>query len=111
MMSDMARKLKGLAMEISEGFLVHFIMTSLPSAFEAFKVNYNTHKDKWSMSELIAMTVQEEERLKLEKPNVAYLVAAESKKRKGKFHKKKSNKVPKTDASAPSRSNKSTSKS
>ena len=29
MMSDMARKLKGLALEISEGFLVHFIMTSL----------------------------------------------------------------------------------
>ncbi|XP_068487080.1 uncharacterized protein [Phaseolus vulgaris] len=58
MMSDMTRKLKGLAMEISEGFLVHFIMTSLPSAFEAFKVNYNTQKDKWSMSELITMTVQ-----------------------------------------------------
>ena len=44
-------------MEISEGFLVHFIMTSLPYAFEAFKVNYNTQKDKWSMSELIVMTV------------------------------------------------------
>ncbi|XP_068486343.1 uncharacterized protein [Phaseolus vulgaris] len=111
MLSDMARKFKGLAMEISKGFLVHFIMTSLPSAFEAFKVNYNTQKDKWSMSELIAMTVQEEERLKQEKLNVAYLVAAESKKQKGKFHKKESNKVPKTDASAPSSSNKSTSKS
>ena len=76
-------------MKINEGFLVHFIMTSLPSEFEAFKVNYNTQKDKWSMSELIAMTVQEEECLKLEKPDVAYLVAAESKKRKGKFHKKR----------------------
>ncbi|VFQ66006.1 unnamed protein product, partial [Cuscuta campestris] len=37
MMNDMARKLKGLDMEISEGFLVHFIMTSLPASFEAFK--------------------------------------------------------------------------
>ncbi|VFQ67082.1 unnamed protein product [Cuscuta campestris] len=55
MMNDMARKLKGLDMEISEGFLVHFIMTSLPASFEAFKVNYNTQKVKWSMNELIAI--------------------------------------------------------
>ncbi|XP_035844180.1 uncharacterized protein LOC118490573 [Helianthus annuus] len=57
MMSDMAHKLKGLNMEISDGFLVHFIMTSLPARFNAFKINYNTQKDKWSMSELIAMCV------------------------------------------------------
>ncbi|KAI3732383.1 hypothetical protein L1987_63588 [Smallanthus sonchifolius] len=62
MMSDMAHKLKGLDMEISDGFLVHFIMTSLPTRFDAFKINYNTQKDKWSMSELTAMCVQEEER-------------------------------------------------
>ncbi|GAV83621.1 UBN2_2 domain-containing protein [Cephalotus follicularis] len=30
MMNDMASKLKGMEMAISEGFLVHFIMTSLP---------------------------------------------------------------------------------
>ncbi|XP_076901210.1 uncharacterized protein LOC143555565 [Bidens hawaiensis] len=46
MMNDMAHKLKGLDMEISDGFLVHFIMTSLPAAYEAFKINYNTQKDK-----------------------------------------------------------------
>ena len=68
MMSDMAHKLKGMGMEISEGFLVHFIMTSLPVQFGPFKINYNTQKDKWQMSELIAMCVQEEERLKVEKP-------------------------------------------
>ncbi|XP_076892993.1 uncharacterized protein LOC143544895 [Bidens hawaiensis] len=62
MMNDMAHKLKGLDMEINDVFLVHFIMTSLPPAYEAFKINYNTLKDKWSMSELIAMCVQEEER-------------------------------------------------
>ncbi|CAH9103279.1 unnamed protein product, partial [Cuscuta europaea] len=33
MMSDMSHKLKGMDMEISEGFLVHFIMTSLPAQF------------------------------------------------------------------------------
>ncbi|CAH9110895.1 unnamed protein product [Cuscuta europaea] len=68
MMSDMSHKLKGMDMEISEGFLVHFIMTSLPTQFGPFKINYNTQKEKWQMSELIAMCVQEEERLKIENP-------------------------------------------
>ena len=45
-MSDMASQLKGIDMAISEGFLVHFIMTSLPSKFGPFKINYNTQKDK-----------------------------------------------------------------
>ncbi|KAJ0837161.1 hypothetical protein HanRHA438_Chr16g0775091 [Helianthus annuus] len=64
MMSNLAHKLKGLDMEIRDGFLVHFIMTSLLACFNAFKINYNTQKDKWSMSELIAMCEQEDERLK-----------------------------------------------
>ncbi|KAM0037011.1 putative RNA-directed DNA polymerase [Helianthus debilis subsp. tardiflorus] len=67
MMHDMANKLKGLEMAISDGFLVHFIITSLPSSYEAFKINYNTQKDKWTMSELIAMCVQEEERMKMDR--------------------------------------------
>ncbi|GJX33756.1 hypothetical protein Tco_0245313 [Tanacetum coccineum] len=73
MMNDMASKLKGMDMKISEGFLVHFIMTSLLAQFGPFKINYNTKKEKWKMSELIAMCVQEEERLKIEKPDTAYL--------------------------------------
>ncbi|XP_071714297.1 uncharacterized protein [Rutidosis leptorrhynchoides] len=63
MMNDMVSKLKGMDMEISEGFLVHFIMTSLPSQFAHFKINYNTQREKWKMSELIAMCVKEEEKL------------------------------------------------
>ncbi|XP_071687560.1 uncharacterized protein [Rutidosis leptorrhynchoides] len=46
MMNVMASKLKGMDMEISEGFLVHFIMTSLSSQFGPFKINYNTQKEK-----------------------------------------------------------------
>ncbi|RVW24034.1 Retrovirus-related Pol polyprotein from transposon TNT 1-94 [Vitis vinifera] len=85
-MSDMASQLKGMDMAISEGFLVHFIMTSLPSQFGPFKINYNTQKDKWKMSELIAMCVQEEERLKVEKPDMAHLTIGPNKKsfKKGK---------------------------
>lgn len=81
-MNNMAHKLKSLDMEISEGFLVHFIMTSLPARFDAFKIKYNTQKDKWKMSELIAMCVQEEERLKLEKPDVVHVTTIDPKKRK-----------------------------
>ena len=57
----MASQLKGMNMIISEGFLVHFIMTFLLSKFGHFKISYNTQKDKWKMSELIALCVQEEE--------------------------------------------------
>ena len=73
-MSDMTSQLKGMDMAISEGFLVHFIMTSLPSQFGPFKINYNTQKYKWKISELIAMCVQEEERLKVEKPDMTHLI-------------------------------------
>jgi gag-polypeptide of LTR copia-type len=59
MMNDMTAKLKGIDMAISKGFLVHFIMTSLPAQFGPFKINYNTQKEKWKMSELIAMCVEE----------------------------------------------------
>ncbi|XP_042400980.1 uncharacterized protein LOC121991014 [Zingiber officinale] len=71
-MNDMAAQLKAMDMEISEGFLVHFIMTSLPSQFGSFKINYNTQKEKWKMSELINMCDQEEENLKAETPDSAH---------------------------------------
>ncbi|KAK2998937.1 hypothetical protein RJ639_023876, partial [Escallonia herrerae] len=73
-MNDMTSQLKGLDMEISEGFLVHFIMTSFLAQFGPFNINYNTQKEKWKMSELISMCVQEEERLKSEQPDNAHVV-------------------------------------
>ncbi|KAK3010223.1 hypothetical protein RJ639_011862 [Escallonia herrerae] len=83
-MNDMASQLKGLDMEISEGFLVHFIMTSLPAQFGPFKINYNMHKEKWKMKELISMCVQEEERLKSEQPDNAHVAITGPFKGKGK---------------------------
>ncbi|KAK3036072.1 hypothetical protein RJ639_029825 [Escallonia herrerae] len=82
--NDMASQLKGLDMEISEGFLVHFIMTSLPAQFGPFKINYNTQKEKWKMSKLISMCVQEEERLKSEQPDSAHVAITGPSKGKGK---------------------------
>ncbi|KAJ0568243.1 putative transcription factor interactor and regulator CCHC(Zn) family [Helianthus annuus] len=109
MMNDMANKLKGLEMEISDGFLVHFIITSLPSSFEAFKINYNTQKEKWTMSELVAMCVQEEERMRMDRTtDVANFTTSNSKKRKNNYHRKDASKVqrpnPSSNTSAPSSS-------
>ncbi|XP_024995173.1 uncharacterized protein LOC112528355 [Cynara cardunculus var. scolymus] len=102
MMSDMANKLIGMDMEISEGFMVHFIMTSLPTQFGPFKINYNTQKEKWKMSELIAMCVQEEKHLKFEKSDVAHVTTITPSKRKGKILEGESSKVRKTGASTSS---------
>ncbi|KAJ0733732.1 putative transcription factor interactor and regulator CCHC(Zn) family [Helianthus annuus] len=107
MMNDMANKLKGLEMEIIDGFLVHFIITLLPSSFEAFKINYNTQKDKWTMSELVAMCVQEEERMRMDRTtDVANFTTSNSKKRKNNHQRKDASKVQRRNpnTSAPSSS-------
>ena len=62
-MQDLAAQLKKLEVDISESFLVHFILYTLPSQYGPFKISYNTHKDKWSINELMTMCVQEEESL------------------------------------------------
>ena len=65
-MRDIAAQLKTLEVEISDSFLVHFILNTLPQQYGPFKISYNTHKDKWSINELLTMCVQEEGRLKME---------------------------------------------
>ncbi|KAK2988363.1 hypothetical protein RJ640_003918 [Escallonia rubra] len=72
-MNDMTSQLKGLDTKISEGFLVHFIMTSILAQFGPFKINYKMPKEKWKMNELISMCIQEEERLKSEQPDGAHI--------------------------------------
>ncbi|GAV80647.1 UBN2_2 domain-containing protein, partial [Cephalotus follicularis] len=49
---DIAAQLKSLEVEISESFIVHFILNTLPTKYGAFKVSYDTHKEKWSINEL-----------------------------------------------------------
>ena len=83
----MASKLKSMEMEISDGFLVHFIMSSLPQKFSPFVINYNSMKIKWGIDELIAMCVQEEERLKAERIDHANQFKHSEKKRYKKFKK------------------------
>ncbi|XP_027157958.1 uncharacterized protein LOC113759580 [Coffea eugenioides] len=74
---DIAAKLKSLKVEISESFLVHFILNSFLSEYTPLKISYNTHKDKWSINELLTMCVQEAERLKHETLESVHLMTHE----------------------------------
>jgi uncharacterized 2Fe-2S/4Fe-4S cluster protein (DUF4445 family) len=49
-MRDIAAQLKSLETEISESFVVHFILNSLLAEYGPFKISYNTHKEKWSIN-------------------------------------------------------------
>jgi len=63
-MTNIATRLKSLGMAVDEGFLMQFILNSLPSEYGPFQMNYNTMKDKWNVHELHSMLVQEETQLK-----------------------------------------------
>ncbi|OIT26591.1 hypothetical protein A4A49_56366, partial [Nicotiana attenuata] len=54
---DIAAKLKSLEIDMSEPFLVHFILKSLHADHGPFKISYNRHKDKWSINELLTICV------------------------------------------------------
>ncbi|XP_050920015.1 uncharacterized protein LOC127137610 [Lathyrus oleraceus] len=80
-MHDISAQLKKLEVNMSDSFLVHYILNSLPSKYEPFKISYNTHKDKWSINELMTMCVQEEERLVMEQSESALPTSTRGKNR------------------------------
>jgi hypothetical protein len=43
---DMSNKLKDLEMPLPEPYLIHYIMLSLPTIFDNFKINYNGSDNK-----------------------------------------------------------------
>jgi hypothetical protein len=65
-MIDMSNKLKDLECPLPQSYVIHYIMMSLPSYFQNFKINYSSSDKKWTMAELIANLSQEEERLRTE---------------------------------------------
>lgn len=63
---DIVAQLRDLVVDMSDYFLVHYIINSLPPPYGPFRISYNTHKDNWSINELMTMCVQEEEMLVME---------------------------------------------
>nr|XP_018628690.1 uncharacterized protein LOC104103254 [Nicotiana tomentosiformis]XP_033513866.1 uncharacterized protein LOC104103254 [Nicotiana tomentosiformis] len=95
---NIATKLNNLGVTITDDFLVHQSLRSLPEQFNQLKTAYNAQKDKCNVDELITVCMVEEGRIQKEKvEGVANLVSSSrsfdypSYKRKGgpKFHKKK----------------------
>ena len=89
-MKDIAAQLKSLEVTMSDTFLVHYILNTLPQQYSPFKISYSTHKDKWSINELLTMCVQEEGRLMMEEGEKVNLTTFGNKrkdqaKRKGKI--------------------------
>jgi len=75
-MRDISALLQKLEVDMSESFLVHFILNTIPLEYEPFKISYNTHKDKWSIDELMIMCVQKKERLVIKMGESALLTTA-----------------------------------
>ena len=87
-MSHLASKLRALKLELSKDLVVHLVLISLPTQFSQFKVSYNCQKEAWSLNELISYCVQEEEKLKQDKVESAYIASISKNKDKGKKRKK-----------------------
>ena len=65
-MRDTVAQLKTFEVDMYEYFLVHYILNTLPHQYGSFNISFITHKDKWSINELLVICVQEEARLTME---------------------------------------------
>ena len=82
-MVDLKTKLQALNVSIPDACIVHQALNTLPPDFGIIKTNYNSQDETWSINDLIARVVAEEEKLKKEKGHMALYVSS-SHKRKNK---------------------------
>ncbi|XP_019155832.1 PREDICTED: uncharacterized protein LOC109152642 [Ipomoea nil] len=81
---DIVAQLKTLGVDMSDDFVVYYALYILPSPYGPFKIYYNTHKEKWSINNLMTMCVQEEGRLVMEMGESAMLATTHEKSKSGK---------------------------
>ncbi|XP_024157511.1 uncharacterized protein LOC112165265 [Rosa chinensis] len=60
-------QLRDLNMGVTDDYVVHTALHSLPNSFSQLRTSYNAQKEKWSLKELIAICVDEEDRIRKEK--------------------------------------------
>ena len=80
---DLKTMLQALNVSIPDACIVHQALNTLPPDFGIIKTNYNSQDETWSVNDLIARVVAEEEKLKKEKGHLALYVSS-SHKRKNK---------------------------
>ncbi|XP_061999022.1 uncharacterized protein LOC133716328 [Rosa rugosa] len=81
---DITTRLGDLEIPLPVEFIVHQSLRTLPAFFGQLKTTYFTQKDKWDLNELIAICVQEEDRIKRDGPLVVNLISKSKWKGKGK---------------------------
>ena len=83
-MMDILAQLKTFEVFMSETFLIHYILCTLPPQYSSFKISYNTYKDKWLIDELLTMSVQEERLLIEQGEKVLFTILGNQRKNKPK---------------------------
>ena len=73
-MTNMAMKLRDLNTEISDSHLVWQVLESLPSEFDVLKTSYNAQEAEWTLDQMTAIVVQEEETIRKSKRQSAHMV-------------------------------------
>ena len=69
-MTHMAMKLRDLNTEISDSHLVWQVLESLPSEFDVLKTSYNAQEAEWTLDQMTAIVVQEEETIRKSKRQI-----------------------------------------
>ncbi|KAI9186872.1 hypothetical protein LWI28_021755 [Acer negundo] len=73
-MTNMAMKLRDLNTKIFDSYLVWQVLESLPSEFDVLKTSYNTQGVEWTLDQMTAIVVQEEEIIHKSKKQSAHMV-------------------------------------
>ena len=88
-MVKLQRALKSHNFNISDDLLIEYIFMSLPPSFGQFNMTYNCIKETWTVTELEAQLVQEEERQKMNKGEEAHVITPDSKGKRKKRNNRK----------------------